>query len=153
MPYIINKETLALVPKGSKTEIIESNNLITSKETTLDLIENNCIYNGSSLEGRQKGSIYLIGTPYKPPIIVDDINEIIMIPTHSARNKNCIWINLKNLLSYTQKDEKSITIIFRNHQQISINISYQIFDRQVLRATRLESTLRGRNNQKTTLKS
>lgn len=148
MPYIITKTTLALIPKGKKTEIWDQNSKKIYSEPIIKIIEDNCIYNGSSLSGRQKGSVYLTGSSYKPPIVLSDTEEIILIPTHSVRNKSCAWINLNNILKYNEIDNKNTLIVFQNLTKITLNISYPIFDRQVMRATRLESTIRKRNKQK-----
>ena len=144
MPYIINEKTLALIPYKNNTKILEHNNSFLLNENSSKIVAANCFYYGSSLEGRQKGSSYLIGTNYKPPIIINDKLNIILIPTHSIRNKECIWVNLNNILNYYQTTNNKVMIEFKNHKKVS----FSIFDKQVLRATRLESVLRGRNNKK-----
>lgn len=148
MPYLIKENTYALIPSGKKTKAIESEHSLIINETPVDVVSKNCYLNGSTLEGRQKGSSYLIGTSYKPPIIINDYNNIILIPTHSVRNKDCMWVNLNNILNYYQNDSNNVILEFKNHKKIVLNVSFSKFDKQVLRATRLESALRGRNNQK-----
>lgn len=149
MPYIIKENTLALIPQAEKTKVIEkTTSIILEGEQPSQIVSDNCFLYGSSLEGRQKGSSYLIGTSYKPPIIINDKTNLILIPTHSVRNKDCIWVTLKNILNYYQTEDGSVILEFTNHKKIVLNISYTKFDKQVLRATRLESTLRGRNKQK-----
>ncbi|MBE6154762.1 MAG: hypothetical protein E7163_04245 [Firmicutes bacterium] len=148
MPYIITQETYALIPVGKKTKIIEREKIIIVNETPAEVVSTNCIINGSSLEGRQKGSSYLIGTTYKPPIIINDRDNIVLLPTHSIRNNECIWINLNSILNYIKNMDKTTILEFKNKKKINLKVSFTIFDKQVLKATRLESTLRGRNNQK-----
>ena len=148
MPYLISDRTLALIPSSKKTKVLEQDITRTLYEEAHEIVSRSCQVNGSTLEGRQKGSSFLIGSSYKPPIIISDQENIIMIPTHSVRNKNCMWISLNNLLNYYPYCNDRVAIEFRNHQKLILNISYGVFDRQVLRATRLESALRGRNNKK-----
>ncbi len=148
MPYIINEKTNAIIPKGKKSHIIEMTSNFVVSEKTSEIITRNCYIHGSSLEGRQKGSSYLIGSNYKPPIILNDATKLILIPTHSIRNTKCAWITLNNILNYYPHPNKKVLIEFKNNQKITLNITYSIFDHQVLRATRLESALRGRNNKK-----
>lgn len=148
MSYTISNHTLALLPTGKRTKIIEDDNITTIGEEATEIVAKNCQANGSTLEGRIKGSSYLIGSSYKPPIVVNDESHLILIPTHSNRNKQCCWITLNNVLNYNPYKKNSVLIEFRNHYKIVVNISYTIFDHQVLRATRLESALRGRNNKK-----
>lgn len=148
MPYLIKENTYALIPIGTKTKAIEEENSIIVNETPVEVVSKNCILNGSTLEGRQRGSSYLIGTTYKPPIIISDYENVILVPTHSIRNKDCIWINLNKILNYYPTDNNKIILEFKNYKKIILNISFSKFDKQVLRATRLESVLRGRNNKK-----
>lgn len=148
MSYIISSATLAIIPHGKKTKIIEEKHNIISNEITAEIVERNCYLNGSTLEGRIKGSSYLLGSNYKPPIIINDSLNIILIPTHSIRNQNCNWINLINMLHYSPTKDNKVLIEFINNKKIIIDVSYNIFDKQVLRATRLESALKGRNYQK-----
>jgi len=90
----------------------------------------------------------LLFSSYKPPIIINDSLNIILIPTHSIRNKDCHWINLITMLHYSPTNDNKVLIEFINNHKLIINISYNIFDKQVLRATRLESTIKGRIYQK-----
>ncbi|MCM1053070.1 MAG: competence protein ComK [Ruminococcus sp.] len=147
MPYTITPKTLALISNGKKTKVYELNKNIIVNENINPIISSNCLLNGSTFEGRQKATSYLTGITYKPPIVLDNHHEIILIPTHSTRNTSCSWINLTNILNY-YPSKKGVIVEFRNKKKIYINISFNVFDNQVLRATRLESSLRGRNNKK-----
>lgn len=144
MSYIISKATLAIIPHGKKTKIIEEKHIRVIDEITAAVIERNCYLNGSTLDGRIKGSSYLLGTNYKPPIIINDSLNIILIPTHSIRNSKCNWVNLTTILHYTPTNDNKVLIEFVNNHKIIVDVSYNIFDKQVLRATRLESALKGR---------
>ncbi len=148
MPYNITKKTLALIPEQGKTKVIETDRCFTTKEVPLDIVSRNCMENGSTLEGRQKASAYIIGSKYKPPIIINDTTKFILIPTHSVRNEYCSWLVLQNIVNYFPNPHRGTSIEFKNNQLIDISQSFTIFDKQVLRATRLESALRGRNSKK-----
>lgn len=147
MQYTITDKTLLLLHNDKLTKIYEDNQIINLPEDTTSIISNNCIYNGSTLEGRQQASSFLIGSSYKPPIVLDNSSNLILVPTHSTRNKSCAWVNLSTILNY-KSHKKGILVEFRNNQKVFLNVSYNVFDKQVLRATRLESALRGRNNKK-----
>ncbi len=148
MPYIINEKTLALLPDGKNTKILEYAREKIIEETTSKIIEYNCNLNGSTFDGRRKGSSYLIGASYKPPIIIDEVKRMILIPTHSSKNPNCSWLLLENILKYNLNNQKAVRVIFKNQQKIDLKICYTNFDKQVLRAMRLESALRGRKHTK-----
>lgn len=148
MSYIITEATLALIPKNNRTRVFELEHTLVLNEETPDVVDRNCCINGSTLAGRQRGSAYLIGSNYKPPIVIDELKKLILIPTHSVRNTKCSWLMLNNILNYTRTENNTVNVEFINHKKITINISFSKFDKQVLRATRLESSLRGRNSKK-----
>lgn len=146
MSYKINKKTLAILPDKNRVKVYEGNHNFNYKETVLELIDRNCCSNGSNLFGRQKGASYLLGSSYKPPIIINEINSLILVPTHSIRNKDCSWVMLHNLLNYKEINNNKTLVEFKNGKKLILNCSFNKFDRQIIRATRLESILRGRNN-------
>ncbi|MBQ9833693.1 MAG: competence protein ComK [Bacilli bacterium] len=145
--YEINTDTLALISEKGKTKVYENNQEFYVDKLANNIMEDSCAYFGSSLLGRQKGTSNLIGVTHKCPVIVEETKEIIFFPTCSPRLKECSWVSLKNIDRYYTVGNKVI-IIFKNKQKIELSTSYGIIDNQVLRATRLESVLRGRKNRK-----
>ena len=145
--YEINEDTLALISLDSKTKVFEKERTFVVNKQISEIMEDSCQYFGSSLSGRQKGTERLIGVSYKAPIIVEESKNIIFFPTTSPRVKNCNWISLNNLERYYTKNKK-LVLEFKNNQKIMLNISFGIIDNQILRATRLESVLRGRKIEK-----
>ena len=141
--YEINSDTLALIALKNKTEIFEENNHFFVDKVANEIMEDSCAYFGSSLAGRQKGTEKLIGVSYKAPVIVEESKEMIFFPTLSPRKEACSWIALQKINKYFRLGDKMV-IEFKNGNKVVLDISYGILDNQVLRATRLESVLRGR---------
>ncbi len=141
--YEINENTLAIIPRANKSQVYEKKNIFIVNKTVHSIIEESCKYFGSTLEGRKLGTTFLTGITHKAPIIIEESKEIIFFPTASPRLNTCSWISLNNLEKYEKKDNK-MKLIFNNHAEIFIDISYEIINNQVLRATRLESILRKR---------
>ena len=149
--YEINKDTLALIALKDKTEVFEQDNHFFVDKSANEIMEESCAYFGSSLSGRQKGTENLIGVSYKAPVIVEESSEIIFFPTSSPRKEDCSWIHLSKINQYFRLGDK-IVIEFKNGHRVVLDMSYGIFDNQVLRATRLESVLRSRKNDKNSFK-
>lgn len=145
--YEINCNTLALIALKNKTEIFEENDHFFVNKTANEIMENSCTYFGSSLSGRQKGTERLIGVTYKAPVIVEESKEMIFFPTLSPRKEECSWISLQKINKYYRVGNK-LMIEFKNGSSVVLGISYGILDNQILRATRLESVLRSRKNDK-----
>ncbi len=146
--YEINEETLAILPINEhNSEVYEFDEVIHVNKSTTKIMEDSCLYFGSSLEGRRKGTADMIGVTYKAPIIVEESKEMIFFPTSSSRYQDSVWISLKHIKNYYMENNL-LVIEFENKRKIYLNYSYGIIDNQILRATRLESTLRGRKTSK-----
>lgn len=142
--YRINSGTLAILPHGKKQSIIyeDKTSFIIDRRPN-HIININCMFHGSSLDGRLRGTEQLTGYCYKAPILVRDDGNLIFFPTSSPRLKSCAWINLANVKGYFYNDEKQVsTIRFYNNILIEIPTSISIINNQVLRATRLDSIIR-----------
>lgn len=142
--YEINEKTLAIVPFGKKKSIVyEDRDCFILDKPVNKIMDSSCKYYGSTFEGRQKGTTSLTGLTYKVPIIVSEENNIIFFPTSSPRLKDCAWISLNNINRYYDKKEKTL-VEFLNQETVELPLSYNILNNQILKASRLESTLRKR---------
>lgn len=140
--YEINKNTIAIIPLSkNKSRVIEDDKSFDVFENSMDIIKNGCKYFGSSYSGRLSGTKNLIGISVKAPIVIEESSKIIFFPTSSPRLIGCIWINLVKIDTYNKIKEKATIILFNNGNRLKLNVSYNIIDNQVLRATRLESVL------------
>ena len=148
--YEINDETLAILSIDKNySEVYELNDHYIIEQPSNKIMEDSCRYFGSSLDGRRKGTESMIGVNYKAPIIEEESKEIIFFPTSNTR-ENSNWIRLKYIKSY-YRDGDIMFIVFQNGIKTAVKTSYGIIDNQVLRATRLESALRGRKTAKKTV--
>lgn len=144
MNYEICEETLAILPyELGKSKVIETHGELIINKTPMEIIEDSCLYFGSSYDGRHTATKYLLGISYKSPIVVEESRNIIFFPTNSPRQYDCCWISLRNIIDYKRRYNRSI-IYFDNGKQIQLNISYGSLDNQILRATRLESVMRNK---------
>ncbi len=142
--YEINIETLAIFPYGKKkSKIIEMKREIIVDCSPINIINNSCKFFGSSYKGRLYGTKNIIGIDYKSPILIEESKKVIFFPTKSPRVLSCAWISSNNIQSY-EKITKGTEIKFYGGKKIKIELSYGIFDNQVLRATHLESALNKR---------
>lgn len=144
--YEINLSTLAIIPLNNKRcKVIEESNEFIVNETAFSIIDKSCKFFGSSYNGRFEGTKHLTGISYKSPIIIEETRNIIFFPTSSPRIADCSWISLNNILNYKNICGKTI-LEFNNGYNLKLDISYNIVENQILRATRLDSILRKRKN-------
>ncbi len=142
--YLINKDTLVILPYNDQSIVIEKDKKFIVKKNPNNIIKANCNMYGSSYAGRLDGTKKLTGYTYKAPIIIEDKNNTIFFPTSSPRFKNAYWINLDNV-DYAFQEKNINKIMFNNGFSIKINTSLNIINNQILRATRLSSIL-SKNN-------
>lgn len=139
--YEINKETLAIIPvTARKTKIVEKNTDFIINVPSMKIIDDSCKFFGSSYEGRFFGTKNLTGITHKAPIIIEESRKLIFFPTKSPRLTTCSWLSLNNISEY-EGDNEGCYINFSCGKRIKVNVSYNIIDNQILRATRLESVL------------
>jgi len=148
MNYEINEGTLAIMPMDSNTSrVLEDEVEYVIPENPYQIMEESCKYFGSSYKGRKEGAKSILGDGYKIPILVEDGRNIIFFPTPGLA-KFCKYLSLTTRICpsplYAAIDELSSKIIFDNHQEIEVPVSYRSLQNQLLRATRLESVVRNR---------
>ena len=144
--YTINENTLALMPLGKKkTVIYENHDCYIIDEKISKIMDKNCEYNGSSLEGRLKGSYSLTGYNYKAPIIIAEDKNLVFFPTCSPRLRECSWINVGNINKIYNKDDKCL-VEFLNDECLEIDSSYRIIQNQYLKSLSLKNAFKNRKN-------
>lgn len=125
--YEINKETIAIVPiNNNNSKVLEEENTININKNSSMIIDDSCRFFGSSYMGRHEGTKSLLGINYKSPRVED-----------------CHWISLKHV-DKLEKNGLKTKILFKNGQELNLNVSYGSLENQLLRATRLQSIMRDR---------
>lgn len=142
--YEINKDTCAILNLNNEvTKVVENNQEYLIPKTTFEVMEDSCAYYGSSYEGRLKGTKMILGCNYKLPIIVEESNDLIFFPTNGTSSEKCSWISLNHVLKY--EPYKGYTkVTFTEGRTVVVKMSYNSFDMQVLRATRLQNLIKNR---------
>ena len=143
--YEINDETLAIMPTDIwESVVVEDDCNYEVKMKPLEIVDYSCKYFGSSYAGRKSGSREILNSGYKLPIMVEDTNNLIFFPTTSPLDDDCSWISLKNIKSYNKLTSTKTEVEFKNGKVLTVDISYNSFNNQVMRASRLESIIRSR---------
>lgn len=144
MKYEINEGTLAVIPDGENSKILEDGKEYKVDETAYQVMDYSCKYFGSSYEGRKEGTKAILNINYKVPIIVENSRSIIFFPTNSPSDKDCYWISLRNIKSIEELEYNSTRIIFNNDVSLEIPVSKRTIENQILRASRLDLINRDR---------
>lgn len=137
------EEILAIVPDEKnyyQTNIVEKDKEYSVSQLAYEIMDNVCLYYGSSYEGREKGSKNALGDSYKLPIIVNNSNHLIFFPTKSKKNHDCSWISLHAIDHFESKGKRSI-VYLKNGKNLVVSVSYSSLKTQIMKASRLETIL------------
>ena len=128
----INGKTLIIYYNNFNTVMINTDGkIIINGNFIRSILNKSCIFYGSSLNGRLKGSKDLLKCRYKLPIIISESNRLIFFPVNKY-----FWINFNMIESFEKKENHTI-ITFKNGYKRSIFVSYRVVNNQVLKCSRL----------------
>lgn len=135
MNYIIKNDTLYLRVNNESIYVKEINNEMILNENIIKVLNNSCIYYGSSLKGRILGAKSLIKSKYKLPLIISEKNNLFFI---NIKDKNGYeyWLNFQYIKDYIYVDNL-LKIFFVSDKSLFINCSWTIFNNQMLKCSRL----------------
>ena len=143
--YEVNIDTLVIIPIGKNlTKVYEYGGEFIVKKSSFKIIEDSCLFFGSSYEGRKEGTKSLINIDMKVPIVIEDTKNIIFFPTSNCIRKNSIWISYQNLVKYYRFNDISTVLYFGNNTEIKVGCRYNLIDNQIIRCIKLEKTLLNR---------
>ncbi len=135
MPYI-NENTLFIMKNNQQVEIVSTEGKIVCINYITKILDESCLYYGSSLDGRIKASKYLTKNNSKVPIIINEKDNLLLFPIYSLRNEIGLWFVYNNIISY-RKVNKYVEVTFKNNEKILFLISYNIFYKQILKSGNL----------------
>lgn len=130
---IIN-DNLLFIDESCNSLVMFDNHKILIDGSISKLIKDNALINGSTLEGRIKGSEKILNNKYKIPFVLSEKKRIILFPLKI--NGDNFWINFKQV-KYYKKVDNLIEVTFKNNTVYKFLISYAIFNNQMLKSSRL----------------
>lgn len=143
--YLVTNKTIALLKMGKKTCIINVENIEVINKSIKYILEYNCNYYGSSLDGRIKSAKDILNVKYKVPIIIDENNNIFLIPISSVRSDINLYLVTNKILNYEIINEK-LVIYSLNNIKITVNLSKNILENSLLKVFQLNNILKWRKN-------
>ena len=147
MEYEINKGTLAIMPNENESSLVyEDEDRFLIEQSPFQIMEESCMYFGSTYEGRKDSARFILGAEYKVPVIVEDTDNLIVFPTTSPKSDDCIWISLKRVKNFERIDNSNTKVIFDNNKEIIVPVSYRTLENQISRASRLDFMMRKRKS-------
>lgn len=105
-----------------------------SSLTPLEIIEKNCLLNGTSMEDRLISASRTLYTNRMLPIAVNPNKGIVLFPTCSARSVDCQWFSYYHVKQCNRLDHETCISFTEIDDVVSIKISEKAFDIQYKKA-------------------
>ena len=129
--FKIEGDVLLIEFDGLNTNIVKSDSdLIFKGNNVKSILNYSCICYGSSLNGRIRGSKWALKSKYKLPIVISEKEKLLFFPV------NEMWINFAMIEDVKRKND-GVEVLFKNGLKREFNVSYTIFNNQVLKSSRL----------------
>ncbi len=141
--YLIDNDTVALLKKRDKTIIYTLDDLKIFNTNYKFILEYNCNYYGSSLDGRKKSAKSILNVKYRVPIIVDESHNIILLQLNSSRDKECLFLVANKILDM-EEENNQLKITCINKQEFYVNLSKKSLEKMLLQSFKLNNTLKSR---------
>ena len=105
--YIINRNTLAVIGINFKScKIVEKEDEFVILRSWQEVINDSCLYYGSSFQGRLEGSRTILNRDYKVPVVINEVDKLIFFSVGNLTDYRCSWVSLKNLNYYSFENGK-----------------------------------------------
>ena len=142
--YIINNATIAILKQEKRTIIYDVENIRVINKHTRKLLEENCLFYGSSMEGRIKSAKNILNIKYKVPIIISESDNLTLIPVNAMRSKECLFLVASKIIDYKALDDKEKMLVIRcvNNLEFTVNLSKKSFDKLLLNSIKLNNYLK-----------
>src|SRR5699024_525184 len=114
--YIVSIHTKAILNKDNayyKTRIYEKKQIWNHVHKADNILKQNCIENGSTVEGRREFARKILSSPIKLPIAICPQLDVYMLPTSSPKSLECVWVAYYHVKKYEERDDKTY-IFFRD---------------------------------------
>lgn len=142
--HTIKRSTKAILSKTNsntiKTMIYEDTNQIPSPYSLKEILDKNCLDNGSSLIGRLNYAEHILRTSVKLPITIHPGKRIFMIPIRSLDSQKSGVISYYQIHNYLAS-QNGTDIYFYDGTKLSIDVSEKSFNMQYKKTGQLIANL------------
>lgn len=152
--YFIDGKTMGVFPYFTTGEgrkwayILEEREEVLVARSPLQVIEDSCLYWGSDLKGRKRGTKAIAGYTHKPPIVIDDLCRLYFFPLKSPEDDTCPWLSHEHLESVYQNDAGETVIQFCNGREKTVDVSPRVVVRNQTRTAQLRIQIENRKIKK-----
>ncbi|WP_231734910.1 competence protein ComK [Bacillus sp. FJAT-29937] len=145
--YTINKNFVQMAGHRDRygkqcTHVIETNKTFMVDKSPLEILDESIRSIGYDLRGAIETSKRLLGNVHCCPVLVNPIDRIVVFPTKSAKNEECVWFNPAHIKRTSSLNLKT-SITYSNGKTKCIAAKLSSFNSKIKRAEQLEEMTRG----------
>ncbi|WP_053073759.1 competence protein ComK [Bacillus sp. LL01] len=135
--YRIGLTTMALLSHRHpqyQTQIKDMEGDFMTDDTAREILHRGCLDDSCTYDGRRIATIHFTNYIQKTPILIDQAEGIIAIPTHSPDQETCCWLFLHHLSHVESVSSTRCIVVFNNHDRLALNVSAITIYEQVKKA-------------------
>lgn len=137
----LSSETRALIPVFNEygepeTLIYGVTEVNRVKGSPIELLEEACLYYGSSVQGRIEAAKGFLGPHRKTPVLMDWNADTVFFPTIAKESKECIWINFQHVLE-VEPLKAGAKVYFTKGHSLELTVSKHTVLKQKQRSVEL----------------
>ncbi|TMW72378.1 competence protein ComK [Alteribacter natronophilus] len=144
--YQAGYQTLILMPNIDPVYVskaVETDRVVYIAKPCLKIIEDACLTGGASYNGRREAVFYHTGFQKRVPVPLSVSKRVCAFPTQSPNVHGCAWIFSQHLRRVTEIEKETPAkkralrsrVHFSSGQEIDVNVSKHILDKQMTRAS------------------
>lgn len=129
----LNSSLLVIMPEKEGTLTLDIHGKLKHRDITpLKFLQERCLQNGCSLEGREEAFRYLTNHIQKSPVLVNESPEL-WFPTLSKMNQDCMWVNWYRVIDVKAVTNNECVVSFDGGYDIRLNCSIRTCQKQLER--------------------
>jgi competence protein ComK len=134
----ISMNTMAVYPayheRYQSVILNQTGEHIFSKRPVMDLLDDVCMRNGASYDGRVKAVKHVLPYFRKTPVIISEDPYILAFPTMSPQHYECTWLFCSHIENFSHTNGKTY-VTFKNGSMLEVSCSVKVLRTQMERAS------------------
>ena len=150
----MNKALLIRNTENGSAVLYSDGSIRESDKRPVKLLNEKCLDNGSSLEGRMDSFRHILSVRQKAAVLISEVTQEIWFPTLSMKSKDCVWLRFDQILDTHSASAHRCEIVFFSGVRTEIDIDVRTIRLQMKRCHQFLEILNhntGSLNQENTL--
>jgi competence protein ComK len=134
----ITMNTMAIYPayhdRYQSVILNQTGDHVFSKKSVKDLLDDVCMRNGASYDGRVKAVKHVLPYFRKTPVIISEDPYILAFPTMSPQHYECTWLFCSHIENFSHTNGRTY-VTFKNGSMLEVSCSVKVLRTQMERAS------------------